>query len=84
MAKSRRLRIGDRVRISCGSGTLSDKEGWIADRSLLRYRGDGVPKLSGHYKPVDWKREYYIRLDSGEYVTMYKERLTKVTLEGRV
>jgi hypothetical protein len=84
MSTSRRLRIGDRVRISDCSGCLSGQEGWIADRSLLRTDGRGIPDLAGHYKPVDWKHEYYIRLDSGEYVTMYKERLTKVTLEGRV
>ena len=76
------MKIGDRVKISDGSGTLSGAEGWIADRSRLQYHGNGVPNLDGHYKRADWKREFYIRLDSGEYVTMYKSRLTKIRREG--
>jgi len=69
---------GTKVKISNLSGALSNKTGVIVDTKEIALTGKGVPKLSGHYKPIDWTEEYAIKLDNGEYVTMFKNRVEKV------
>jgi hypothetical protein len=72
------LAKGTKVKISNLSGALSNKTGVIVDTKEIALDGKGVPKLSGHYKPIDWTKEYAIKLDNGEYVTMFKNRVEKV------
>lgn len=69
-------RIGERVRVSEGSGIDSGKTGVIVSPGEVKTRGDLVPtNIEGAYKPVDWKREVAVRLDNGELITMFKNRL---------
>jgi hypothetical protein len=73
------LTKGTKIKISDLSGALSNKTGVIVDTKEIELDGKGVPKLSGHYKPIDWAKEYAIKLDNtGEYVTMFKDRVEKV------
>lgn len=73
-----RFRVGDSVRIAEGSGVLSRRTGVIVPRSEVRTDGSGVPtNIAGHYKPVNWRKEVAIRLDDGELVTMFKDRLQR-------
>ena len=68
--------IGQRVRISDGSGIDSDKLGRIAPRG--RIDGRGVPILPGEYKPIEYTGRFareWVRLDSGELITMFRSRL---------
>ena len=73
------LRVGKRVSIRYGSGTLSGKSGTIVNPREVKTDGKGVPtNVAGAYKPVDWSSEVAIRLDGGELVTMYKERVIPI------
>lgn len=73
-----KLKKGDKVKVCWGSGLLSNCRGTIVDRSEVRTRGDGVPLIEGHYKPVDWSREVAIRFEDGSIGTMFKSRLIKM------
>lgn len=74
----RRLRPGTRVRVSHGSGVSSNKTGIVVDPGSVPRDGRGIPKLAGEYKPWDGKRareESFVRLDSGEVISMFNDRL---------
>jgi len=76
-------KVGQRVRVSAGSGVDSNKLGTVVDKSEVETDGRGVPtNVSGAYKPVDWKRELAVRLDSGELILMFKDRLFPVEEES--
>jgi len=71
------LKVGDRVRVSEGSGVDSNREGTVVHPSEVKTRGDGVPtNVEGAYKPVDWSRETAVRLDNGSLITMFNNRLS--------
>ena len=78
-----RLKEGDHVQISGLSGLNSDKTGVIVStEEFMREVGTnerGVPKIDGYYKPVDWGKEYPIRLDDGSIITMFKNRVNPVS-----
>jgi len=77
--ESSTFNIGDRVKISDGSGTLSNKKGTVIDRKKVRIGDRGVPKdVSGAYKAVDWSKEVALKMDDGSIETMFKNRLTKI------
>lgn len=70
---------GDRVRVSGGSGIVSTEKGIVVDRSEVKTDGRSIPtNVQGAYKPVDWSKEVAVKLDSGDLITMFKSRLTKV------
>lgn len=67
---------GRRVRIAEGSGIDSGKVGKVVYRAIVLTDGDGIPtNVQGAYKPVDWSRESAVLLDTGEIITMYRNRL---------
>jgi len=71
------LKTGTKVKISNGSGIDSGKTGTLVDNKLVKLNGRGIPELPGHYKPIDWKQEYAIKLDGkGELITMFKNRVS--------
>lgn len=74
------LHPGARVKVSEGSGLASNKQGVVVDRREVRVDGSGVPinTLYNPYKPVDWDEEVAVRLDDGELITMYKDRLEEL------
>lgn len=68
--------IGQRVVLSPNAGIDSNKTGTIVDSSEVVTDGRGIPtNVQGAYKPVDWKKEVAIRLDTGEIITMFKNRV---------
>jgi len=68
--------VGTKVRISDGSGVDSNKTGIVVSRSEVKTDGRGVPvNVQGAYKPVDWSREVAIKLDDGNLITMFKNRV---------
>lgn len=73
----RSYKPGTRVRISEGSGHWSNKKGVIVERRSVPMRrdGSGIPDLTGHYSAVDWSREVAVKLDNGELITMFKNRV---------
>jgi len=65
--------IGQRVVLSPNAGINSNKAGTIVDPSEVKTDGRGIPtNVQGAYKPVEWKKEVAIRLDTGEIITMFK------------
>jgi len=64
------LKPGTKVKIGFGSGIDSNKTGVIV--------AHGNRKYEGQYKPVDRKKEHAIKLDSGEYITMFKNRVIEI------
>ena len=75
-AKNIKLQPGVRVKVVDGSGIDSNKTGIIVSPREVRTNGSGVPiNVQGAYKPVDWKREFAVKLDDGELITMFKNRL---------
>lgn len=75
---ARRLRVGERVEVSLGSGLRSGKVGTIVPWSRVRTDGRGIPLIEGHYKPADHRAEALILGDGGELFTMYKNRLRRI------
>jgi len=76
--RSRRktYRPGTMVRIEQCSGVDSNKTGVIVPWSEVRYNGRGVPSnIPGAYSPPDRKAEAPVRLDNGNLITMFKERV---------
>jgi len=77
-----RLKVGDRVRVSEGSGLESGVTGTIVSmwefNSNIGTNERGVPNIEGYYKPVDWSREVPLKLDDGSYITMFKNRVWPV------
>jgi hypothetical protein len=77
--RRKRFAQGDAVRIGSGSGVLTGREGVIVSPTEVRTDGRGIPtNIRGAYRPVDWSKEVAIRLDDGELVTMFKNRLVHV------
>jgi len=72
-----KLSIGMSVRICEGSGCLSGKVGKIINPATIQKDGRGVPKIAGHYQPVDYKEQVAIQFDHG-IDTMYKNRCIPV------
>ena len=72
------LNIGNRVKIAGGSGIDSDKQGVIIDPKQVPIKGNGVPNIPGHYKPVDWSKQFAIKYDDGSINTMFKNRVIKL------
>lgn len=73
-----KFKPGDKVRVSPGSGTLSGKTGAVVQPREVKTDGRGIPtNIKGAYSPVDWKKEVAVRLDNGELITMFKNRLIK-------
>ena len=66
----REFHPGDRVTVKGGSGIDSDKTGVVVDHWGLSYKD-----FEGHYKPIDWDEEVAIKLDNGELITMYTNRI---------
>jgi hypothetical protein len=47
--------------------------------AMIKTDGHGVPmNIRGAYSPVDMKKEVPVLLDSGELITMFKNRLRHV------
>jgi len=71
-----------KVQIMNGSGVDSGKKGTLMTKQefnkQVKTDGRGVPKLTGHYKPVDWNKEVAIKLDNGEIITMFKNRVKNI------
>lgn len=73
------LKPGSRVKVNQGSGLDSDKEGIVIPPNMVKTDSRGIPiNVNGAYKPVDWKREVAIKLDDGEIITMFKNRLINI------
>lgn len=78
--QSEKFAVGDKVRISAGSGIDSDKIVTVVDKNNIKVDGRGIPRnvVGNHYHPVDWKRSVAIQYEDGKFGTMFKNRLTKV------
>lgn len=76
-SKRRSYKPGTRVRINDTGGTLSSRTGRIIRFQDLPHDAQGRPDVPG---PINWKKEVAIKLDNGEFVTMFKDRIT--TLNG--
>jgi len=75
-AKNIKLQPGVRVKVVPGSGLDSDKVGIIVSPKEVRTNGSGIPiNIQGAYKPIDWNKEFAVKLDDGELITMFKNRL---------
>ena len=71
------MKPGTKIRIAEGSGIDSGKTGVVVHRGCIKFKqtaGGLIPDLPGHYKPLG-SDELPVRLDSGEIITMFKERL---------
>jgi len=82
---SSKFNIGDRVVISGGSGLFSDEMGIIVPSREIKtdYRGVPINVINKHYKPVDWSKEVVVKLDNGDLITMFKNRVMKVKNSAR-
>ena len=67
-----------RVMITEGSGLDSGKAGVLVSLSTIPTDHRGIPKLSGHYRPLDRKKELAVLLDNGRLITMFKNRATYI------
>ena len=78
----RRPKLGMRVRVVVGSGVDSGKAGVIVGWSQVKTDGRGKPtNIQGEYWTASMSRErgmVPVRLDNGELILMFKNRLTQV------
>lgn len=66
--------IGTMVRISEGAGLSSGKVGLVVQPDLDHR---GFPKhVEGVYKPFDGRKERYIRMADGSFITMFNNYLS--------
>jgi hypothetical protein len=71
--------VGQKAKISQGSGIDSGKVVTIVDKSNIKVDGRGIPSnVSGAYKPVDWNSQVAIQYEDGKYGFMFKNRLTPI------
>ena len=71
-----------RVVVTHGSGTTSGKTGTVVSPREVKTDGRGIPtNVQGAYHQVDWNAEVAVRMDDGELITMYKERLSRINEE---
>lgn len=74
-----RFKVGDKVKVSDGSGPASGKTATVVDKSKIKINGRGIPtNVQGAYKPVNWSKEVAIEYDGGKFDTIYKNRIHKV------
>jgi len=74
------LKVGTIVTVSQGSGIDSGRAGVVVDRSEVKTDGRGIPRIGkGHYWPINWKIESAVRLDDGDLITMFDDRLLERT-----
>lgn len=67
--------VGKRVRVSkWAMGTHRGKEGVVVRKCDVPHSGRGVPKIAGHYKPME-KDELAIVDDRGNLFTEYAHSL---------
>ena len=79
-----KLQVGQKAKISGGSGVDSDKVVTIVDKSNIVTTGFGTPSnVKGAYKPVDWNREVAIQYEDGSFGTMFKNRLIPISSETK-
>ncbi len=78
------FKVGTKIKLSDTAGMDKGKTGVIVSPREIKTDGRGVPKIQGHYKPVDWKKEYAIKLDNGEYTTMYKNMTNKISESKKI
>jgi hypothetical protein len=72
------LTVGTRVRVSEGSGIDSNKTGVVVHPREVKTDGRLIPtNVEGAYKPVDWSRETAVKLDNGNLITMFNNRLSE-------
>lgn len=77
------LQVGQKAKISGGSGVDSDKVVTIVDKSNIVTTGYGTPSnVKGAYKPVDWHNEVAIQYEDGTFGTMFKNRLSPIDGSG--
>lgn len=74
-----RHKIGDRVRVTVGSGIDSFRIGRIVPKTRIPTDGRGIPLIPGAYKPLA-SNEYAVEDETGSLFTMFGNRLEK--LEG--
>lgn len=72
------LKVGSKVRVSCGSGIDSDKSGVVIRKNKVKTNGRGVPKLEGYYSRVNWAVESAIKYDDGSIGIMFDDRLISI------
>jgi len=70
---------GNRVRVSAGSGIWSGRRGFVVGPGRIHTDGRGIPTNTspGEHKPVNWKEEVAVELDTGQLIIMFKNRLEK-------
>ena len=64
-----------RVMIAEGSGLNSGRAGDLVPLSTVPIDSQGIPKLPGHYRPLNCKKEFAVLLDNGRLITMFKNRV---------
>jgi len=79
LSEAGKLNPGTKVKVSAGSGVDSGKTGTVVGWNEVKTDGRGVPtNVPGEYRPLDAKRrknEVPVRLDSGNLIIMFKNRL---------
>ena len=69
------LRIGTKVRVCQCSGVDSGRTGRVVSPRKVKTDGHCVPKIIGHYKPVNWRKESAVLDNNGNLFTMFDNRL---------
>jgi len=75
---SPRLRVGNRVRVSDGSGLLSGKEGYLIPKDKIPMYENGVLNFPGNPVPVGPK-EVGVQQDDGSIFVIHMGTLAKLS-----
>lgn len=77
--KGGRIVLGDKIKVSEGSGLASGKIATIVDRTAIKLDGRGIPKnVEGAYRQPNWNKEFAIKYEDGTYDIIPKNRVTIV------
>jgi DNA-directed RNA polymerase subunit RPC12/RpoP len=73
------VKPGVRVAVCFGSGLDSGKVGVVVDARRPEYRQYIAKEYQGRYSDFNHKTEALVRTDSGDFFTMFKNRLVRPT-----
>ena len=76
--KRKRIRIGDKVRVSHCSGVFSGEERVIIPFGSIKVDGHGIPLIQGEYHTLEYLRKkgwFFIKTAKNIVFSMHKYRL---------
>ncbi len=77
------MKVGTKVQVSINIPMDGGKNGVVIAKKDVKTDGHGIPKITGHYKPMA-KNEVAVRLDNGKVQTFLESYLIPLSDTQRI